>query len=142
MAELSITISNVLDVKPQVVGDQVSLWGAMVWGTDYWWGNYDTTFDIVKFLANDSTVSGAIDKRADKFFGNDVALTQTIAKTAQFGITIKANNFVNVNTAANRVVTQGPWTRDEPDLVDWTEVDEGDTIWTQSNGSSTPWSDS
>lgn len=138
MADLSITISNRLRVKPQVFDGQPSLWGTMVWGTDYWWGLYDTTFLMDKGIADSLSLSLALDKRTDKWLSESMNLSQALGVT--YGKTLP--NTMSMSVVISRYVSQGDWTRDEPDLVDWSEIDDGSTTWTELDNSGPNWSES
>jgi hypothetical protein len=137
MAELSITISNTLKVKPATEGDSLSLWGTFVWGTDPWYGDFDTSFELEKHIGNTVTATQSMGKNVDKGLSETVTVTQTMGVE----LTKVISNTISLSTAITPVVTQGDWIRDEPDLADWTEVDDGDTTWTPASTAGTDWDD-
>lgn len=138
MADLSITVSNTIAVRPSVRGT-FSLWDTLVWGTDFWYGDFNTPVDVDQWIANGITVADALDKRAAKWLSEGVSLSQTLGKSVSLATLAQG---ITVSTTASGVVTQGDWTRDEPDLVTWTEVDDGDVTWNEASSASTDWTES
>ena len=136
MTVYNITVSNILKVKYQTAGDTLSLWGTMVWGTGFWWGDFETPSDIDKGIDLALTLSQAMDKRIDKWLSDPIALTQTLGVNFNKGI----DNTFTFSTSIAVAVTQGNWTRDEPNLATWTLVDDGSVVWTETTSASTNWS--
>ena len=136
MADLSITVSNIMKVKYAVVDDQPSQWGTMVWGTGFWWGDFDTTIQFEKWVSESITATQTMDKRVLKLVGNTVALTESTGAAVTKGFF----ETISLGTTVSAYVTQGNWTRDEPDLATWTAADAGSTTWTPAVAASTTWS--
>lgn len=138
MADFTQTISNRLKIRYAVVGDQPSLWGTMVWGTGYWWGNYDTQFDILTGIDNSLSLTQTLGKDVGKWLSE----TATVTSRQAFVFAKGVPNSLTLTTSVSGVVTQGDWTRVERDVEVWTDVTGSDVTWTSATEADTTWSDS
>lgn len=137
MADLSITISNTMFLREAVDGDVYSLWGTMVWGTDNWFGEFDTPIEFEQWIALSLSLSQTLGKDVEKRFAESI----TLSGVTYFSFAKQFNLGINLSVAiAGNAITQGVWTQQAPDVETWTERTLDTETWTEQTAASTTWS--
>jgi hypothetical protein len=138
MADLSITISNRMRFRLQSTGSNPSLWGTFVWGTDNWWGDYDTKFEYDQWIALSLSLGQTIGQNIDKWLAEGVSLSDAVRKL--INPTALANGISFSSAIASTVISQGDWTQAARDTETWTEATPDTETWTEATAASTTWS--
>lgn len=137
MADLTITISNRLRFREATDQDVLSLWGTMVWGTDLWYGDFDTPWEFEQWLANSLSFAQSLGKHVEKGFAETVTLSDAFYRAfgKKFNLGIGFSDAITGNA-----ITQGVWTRQALDTESWSEQTADTESWSEQAAASTTWS--
>jgi hypothetical protein len=110
----------------------------MVWGTDEWWGDYDTKFEYDQWIALGLSLGQTLGQNVDKWLSEGITITDGLAKLINPGAI--SNGLTFSSAIASSVISQGIWNQAARDTETWTEATPDTESWTEKTAASTSWS--